>query len=694
MANPAQEPKTFRRTFEAHGIEFYPESGDGINFIADCPFSGKEKKLYVNIETGQWDSKSAGKSGNHYTFMRELYDWAFSQTTEAHLMELAIAKRLPVSAFLGEIAKNPLNGRFLIPEYNHEGKITGLGSYFVGSKGVFRTPNTNVQLNGAHEVKPGQNVYICEGEWDYFALKWLLKFLGKEDRTVVCVPGAGTFKEQWVPIFKETVVHSCYDNDDPGRKGERKAHKMLAPIATQMRFLRWSPELTDGYDVRDLITTQCRGKEAKGSANAAFMTLQSLFKRTPNYKILEGGEEQEHLPVPKEEEAIPDIELNGVEDVEKAYGKWLSMSSFMALDVMFGTIFANRIVGDPVWTFLVAPPGGTKTELLMTLTNCPEIETTTTLTAPALISGIKFPEGEDPSLLIQVNEKVLVIKDFTTIISMNTNGRDEVFGILRDVYDGYVEKYFGTGIKKSYHSKFGILAGVTPAIDAVAARESSLGERFLKYRSSRADTDESEILKIRRALLNVGDELKMRRELQATAKAVLKKELPEVLPTISEEYLHQVTALAMFTATMRGSVTKDQYSGEMLCMPVREVGTRLAKQLSKLARGVCVYRGLDAVDEHVMSVIRTVAIDTCPDRMHKLGELLYTRTKDGSYMKTKDVVAESSLSDATISRLFSDLMMMGVIEKSKSEGLGNGYRLTKRIRLLIEAAGVYQPIPA
>ena len=678
----------YQKFFERLGIDFYDEEYEG-NYIADCPFSGKEKKLYVNLETGQWDSKVAGVSGNHYMFMRQFYDWCAGCTSEAELVELGINKSLPVVALEGFVVRNPLDGKFIIPEFSKEGKITGLGSYYVGSKGVFRLPLTNVQCNGAHTVKEGDTVYIAEGEWDYITLRWAIEEIGSASK-VVCLPGAGTFKQDWAEYFKGCDVKCCYDNDKAGREGEKKAYKLLKNVAKSIRFRSWEPELKDGFDVRDLFVSILKKRKSKSVIKSAFMKLNGKFNNELNAE-LRGEDVEEVKPTGGEEpnEAQDEKELPptpSAADMEEVIGKHLKMESYIPLDVMYGTCFANRIDGDPVWMFLIAPPGGSKTELLMTLNKSEHVETTTTLTAPALISGIKFEEGNDPSLLVKVNNKMLSIKDFTTILSMPVQSREEVFGVLRDVYDGYVEKYFGTGVKKSYKSKFGILAGVTPVIDALSAQHASLGERFLKLRLDRFEHPELEEFKIIKALGNVGAETGMRREMQLFAKSLLRKPIPKVIPPLPDKHLHELTHLAMLVAHLRGAVTKDPYSQEMLCMPVREAGTRLAKQMSKLGKGICVYRDFSEINEYVMKVLRYVAIDTCPDRTYEIVKYLWRVTKgnNNAVVTQADIVENTGMTQATISRVCENMVIMNLLKKVKAEGDFKVYlRLSNKIMDLI-----------
>ncbi|MCH6574633.1 MAG: DUF2877 domain-containing protein [Bacteroidetes bacterium] len=129
--------------------------------------------------------------------------------------------------------------------------------------------------------------------------------------------------------------------------------------------------------------------------------------------------------------------------------------------------------------------------------------------------------GGDPSLIPKLNGKVLVIKDFTTILGMHQGSKEEIFSQLRDVYDGSFDKQYGNGIRMIYKSKFGILAGVTPAIDGQASLHASMGERFLKFRTDKDLSPVSEEERILKAMSNINQETGMRRELQHASEAFL-----------------------------------------------------------------------------------------------------------------------------------------------------------------------------
>ena len=159
---------------------------------------------------------------------------------------------------------------------------------------------------------------------------------------------------------------------------------------------------------------------------------------------------------------------------------WLYLEDFQAIDIIMATAISICLPGDPVWLFLIAPAGSSKTELLRSFTGN-LIYTISTLTPQTLISGLKGVKDAD--LLPKLNGKVLIIKDFTSILSKKNEDQTAIFADLREAYDGYLEKSFGSGVgTKRHESKFGLIAGVTDAIDKYRVVHSQLGERFLKCR--------------------------------------------------------------------------------------------------------------------------------------------------------------------------------------------------------------------
>jgi len=359
------------------------------------------------------------------------------------------------------------------------------------------------------------------------------------------------------------------------------------------------------------------------------------------------------------------------------------MQSDEHLNVMFGSVLANRLEGDPLWMFLVAPPGGMKTELLMSLHTCPLITTTTSITPATLVSGANFAGG-DPSLVPKLDKRVLVIKDFTTIMSMNSIAKDEIFGILRDAYDGRTEKQFGNGISRAYESRFGIIAGVTPAIEQFNSN-SVLGERFLKYRLP--VTSSGTINAIEQALRNIGKENGIRSALITTAHKALNRDVIE-FPELTDEAIKLISSLARWVARLRGVVSRERYTNQVTAKPCSEIGTRLAKQLAKLAIGISLYRQESVISEDTYQTITKVAMDTAPDRVEEIVKQLYINGKDKEWFTTNDVAELVKFPLETVRFVLQDLMMLNLVVKQS--GVTGGWKLHVRIRKLMESLRLYR----
>jgi hypothetical protein len=173
-----------------------------------------------------------------------------------------------------------------------------------------------------------------------------------------------------------------------------------------------------------------------------------------------------------------------IDEVHDAFAEWLALPDpdhgghpFDTVDLALATVVANRLDGDPLWLFLVAPPSSGKTETLMSLVDTEDVYPLNNLTPATFISGYE-QKGEDASLLPKVDGKTIVMKDFTSILTMHRDARAEILSQLREIYDGAYSKDFGNGKHVEWRGKVGLLAGVTPVIDREYAFNAALGERF------------------------------------------------------------------------------------------------------------------------------------------------------------------------------------------------------------------------
>jgi len=361
--------------------------------------------------------------------------------------------------------------------------------------------------------------------------------------------------------------------------------------------------------------------------------------------------------------------------------EWLYIEDIEAIDILYGVALSHYLPGEPVWLFLIGPPGGTKTELLRAFQGEP-FYTISTITPQTLISGLN-KKGE-VDLLPHLDGKVLVIKDFTSILSRDSKEQAQIFADLRDCYDGYLEKAFGSGVgKKGYQAKFDLIAGVTPAIDMYRVIHGVLGERFLKCR---IHTDEAKA--IDKAAEMMGAEEEMRSALSDMAIQTISyyansvKELP--IPSCDSSDMEQIKALGNITAKLRSEMARDRYH-TVLYYPEAEIGTRLTKQLLKLAQSLAIlheHATLEADDIHCL--IR-VARDCIPRQRYEIMKVL-ANTED--YSDGTSIGEESNTPTQTAKETLEELWMLKLLERRGTHTfewcLNDGTRtLLEQSRILI-----------
>lgn len=639
------------KSFKQHGVKFTGLSGDS-QATAHCPFCNKHS-MYVNHKTKAWDCKKCQKSGGFPKFLEEISIKCAKEANKLDLKRLSEEKSISVNTFKRwQVGYNPVTQRYTIPVPNLEYGLSDLRLYKLGDK-VHSCKDAKINilnLRSLQSDKKNTPVYVCEGDWDFLVMDEIIHRTGITG-LAIGIPGAATFKLEWVQLFRNKTVHFVYDNDQAGIKGENKAYNLIKAIAQKVTFTHWN-NFKDGYDLRDYF------KDNECSVTVTLAKLKKLFKDQPRPVDIEAKELQENTQLYEKRQRnmkrVPYL------DILDGYKKWLHIPNTDFINVQYATILANRLQGEPIWMFLVAPPGSSKSVTLMSFQNADRIMTTTSITPHALISGFSGGGG-DPSLIPRLDGKVLIIKDFTTVLSMPVMQLEEIFGILRDAYDGRVEKQFGNMVMRVYDSKFGMICGVTPAIDVLGDTHSSLGERFLKYRYRYDDWYDV----IKRALGNTNKENSLRTELSELATRALDFKYENYMPEIDNATQEDFIQLAQWTAIMRGSVTRDKYTNEILFKPSPEIGTRLVKQFSKLALGLAMFRGTQKVYGDDYRIVVQVARDTLTEKNEEIFRKIFLKDKDHKWT-IKEVAQIVKLPDATCSRVLHDLTMLKVLSKEKN----------------------------
>lgn len=271
------------------------------------------------------------------------------------------------------------------------------------------------------------------------------------------------------------------------------------------------------------------------------------------------------------------------------------------IDFALAVAVANRLGGDPVWAFIVGPPSVGKTEALQALTGLSETHSLSKLTPNTLLSG-RAAKGTEPSLLLRLPPNaLLVLKDFTTILSLRDDARAEILGQFREVYDGQLVAEYGTGLSINWTGRVGFIAGVTPAIDSHHAVISVLGERFLYLRTG---TSNRRTLGARALRGTDGDT--MRAELRAAVTEFVSG-LDMAHPALSDHVRDQLIGLADITTWARSGVQRDRFSRDIEVAPTLEAPARFIKQIRALWEALVVMG-----HPNPLGFVRRVALDSIP----------------------------------------------------------------------------------
>ena len=646
------------KAFTQLGFHLRSEENE-TQYEGGCPFCNKNH-FFINKKNSKWDCKSCGKSGGYSKFLKEIIAYSKENFKGIPAKKLADERSLSLTYLRKfDVGYLPFKKIYIIA-YKDMIQIYNFKNFIMLS-------GSKIDLFNFDELTEKKGtVWITEGFWDLVAM---YELLGKNIGNDVCISvvGAGNFKAEWSLLLRDRKVNVVFDNDNAGFQGGLKIYNSCRQSARELKFIHWKKELKQGYDIRDF---KKYGHDLR--------LLKSYLEHTPQ------GVEEVETEVKSN--------LNGAglhyKKVYEGYRKWLHLPDTNIIDIVYGTMIANRLDGDPIWLFLVGVPGCTKTEMLMSLGDAPKTFSISALQPHMLVSGYRAG-GSDPSLILKLDQKVLLIKDFTTTLSMNQNVQEETFGVLRDIYDGEHVRFFGNNAGGIYKSKFGLIAAVTPAIEQNTETHAALGERFLRYRI-KVTEDTNTYLK--KAIRNVGGEKKMRNSLRDLGAQVLNHNFTKY-PEVADFTVEKILKMAQYVAIMRGTVVRDRYSKEVLFQPFVELGTRLSKQFYKLLLGIGMFKHETKISKRSFNCIKEIAQSSIPMSMNIIVKKVY----NNDYLKEytgSELMKIINLPRGTCMRYIENLTLLNVLKKesiNSSSGLTGNYkwRLTEKVLNLLKGSKIY-----
>jgi hypothetical protein len=429
----------------------------------------------------------------------------------------------------------------------------------------------------------------------------------------------------------------------------------LAPLENNTSYSKVDAWATvKGYDLSD--------PQVKSAAIAEIRAM-GYGAPLPNVEDLVGPDD----PVTPDQPIAP----VSIDQARVVFRRWLGDEYDMdAIHAVLATAAVERLDGDPLWTLLVSGSGNAKTETVQALSGAGGVVVSTITSDGALLSASPRRErAKDATggLLRKLGPTgLLVIKDVTSILSMDRNVRSAVLAALREIHDGCWVRNVGTdgGRTLEWNGRLAIVGAVTTAWDRAHDVIASMGDRFVLLRM---DSSTGRIAAGLRAVGNTGDEPDMRAELAAAVAGVLATVDKGAAIKLTDAEVARILAAANVVTLARTAVDYD-YQGNVIDAHAPEMPTRFAKQLTQIVRGA-VAVGMDRDDAMALAI--RCARDSMPPL--RLSILLDVAAHPAS--STQEVRRRLGKPRNTIDRQLQALHMLDVLTCDEvDEGRGMRWR--------------------
>jgi hypothetical protein len=350
------------------------------------------------------------------------------------------------------------------------------------------------------------------------------------------------------------------------------------------------------------------------------------------------------------------------------FRKWLGEDyDTDALDVALAAAAVENFGdgSDPLWLLIVSGPGAAKTETVQAFDGIGAVVVSTLTSEAALLSATPQKDrtkGATGGLLRELGDRgVIVVKDVTTIITMDRTLRGQVLSALREIYDGSWSRRCGAdgGRKIPWRGRIAVIGAVTTAWDTAHAVVASMGDRFVLVR---IDSTSGRMIAGRRAIGNTGDETRMRTELaEAVGKVIAAMTAPH---RVTDQETEILLAAADLVTLARTGVEYD-YRGDVIDAHAPEMPTRFAKQLTQVVRGG-VAIGMDR------KAALQLAVRCARDSMPPLRLAIIDDLAANPDSSTPEVRKRLDKPRNTVDRQLQALHMLGVLTCREQEYSENG----------------------
>lgn len=349
----------------------------------------------------------------------------------------------------------------------------------------------------------------------------------------------------------------------------------------------------------------------------------------------------------------------------------------MPVDFVMASYLSGFLPGsvEKAWGDLCGPPSIGKTEILKALNDGNKRTVMIdTLTENSFSSAMKDPDNPDMdfSLLYQLSNgreprgpKVLVIKEFSTFLSMPKEKANQVFSQLRSAYDNTFNTAAGNvGMIIREDLNFGLLTACTEKLDEFRRHNQTLGERTLVCRIGRQTRDYSARQEIADHVV-VADNLK-KATLQAKIRMATRKAIDAAVAHVRKvngritggnKFSHRVGRLAAIATSVRTGPLSDRAYANLSESPAR-----FSRQLVAWGNSRVLFDLRKSWNEEDYQLVRRVAQDTMPSENMRALLALWRGSKEASLKPLAgNEIRKTALVDPSFSRQLRQWAIIGIL---------------------------------
>jgi len=376
--------------------------------------------------------------------------------------------------------------------------------------------------------------------------------------------------------------------------------------------------------------------------------------------------------------------MKTLEDIKKEYKDVFLIKDEhdIIIDIILAITISAKMYGDPIWLLIVGPSSGGKTELINTITKVPFVHNVSTMTENTLLSGMKPKNGQETSLLHKIGKRgMITMKDYTSILAMREDKKEQIIGQLREVYDGEFTKRTGTGQDITWSGKLTFIGGVT---DAIFFDETGLGFGFRNIMFVLPDLsfeDRMDILK--RVQKNVVDIDKKRDSLQDLFKDYIahKVEHPENFPTaddIPQQIKDNMMSISNFVTIARTPVKRD-FQSRVKGQPMKEAPARMFTMMLNLSQNIMFLNDKkELTHEQEFGLYKTL-FDSIPLPIFNV----IKQVTQYSRVTTKGLAHKLNMPTETVRKWLEDLNVLDIVHRVSEGGFDKWSMVDKYKKLMI-----------